>query len=245
MALVRRIVTLGRSARTDAKVRVRQPLARALVVLPSEESADFGDLSSLVAEELNVKDIEIAHGLEALVTYSVKPQFKTLGPRLGPRVKEVARVLGESDAHALVAQLESEGSVTLSLDGDDIQLGRDELDIRVEGREGFSLVQEGAYGVALDLDLTPALRAEGAAREVVRATQELRRSSGLAVEDRIELWLAATEDFGTALRDHESFIAGETLATAVHLGETPPRDAAGTSVDLDGQMIEVGLKKQP
>jgi isoleucyl-tRNA synthetase len=242
MAVVRRIVALGRSARTEAKVRVRQPLARALVVLPSNEREDLSDLAPLVAEELNVKDVEIAHGLEELVSYSVKPRFNTLGPRFGARVKDVARKLGQSDAHALVAELESRDSITLSLDEEELNLGRDDLDIRVEGREGFSLVQEGAYGVALDLDLTPELRAEGAAREVVRATQELRKTSGLAVEDRIELWLSAPAELAGALGRHENFIAGETLATVTHHGGPPP-EAVTAAVEVEGGTVEVGIKK--
>jgi isoleucyl-tRNA synthetase len=242
MSVVRRVVALGRSARTEAKVRVRQPLARALVVLPSNEREDLSSLAPLVAEELNVKDVEMAHGLEQLVSYSVKPRFNALGPRFGRRVKDVASKLEESDAHALVAELEARDIVTLSLDGEEVSLSRDDLDVRVEGREGFSLVQDGAYGVALDLDLTPELRAEGAAREVVRATQDLRKTSGLAVEDRIELWLSGTGDLGDALRRHEGFIAGETLATATHHEEAPP-DAVATRVEIDGGVVEVGLRK--
>jgi isoleucyl-tRNA synthetase len=243
MEVVRRVVALGRAARTEAKVRVRQPLARALVVLPSNERDDLSGLAPLVAEELNVKDVEIAHGLEDLVSYSVKPRFNTLGPRFGPRVKEVARALTEADAHALVAELEARDSVALFLEGEEVSLTRDDLDIRVEGREGFSLVQEGAYGVALDLDLTPELRAEGAAREVVRATQDLRKTSGLAVEDRIQLWLSGAGELADAMRAHEDFIAGETLATATHHGP-PPANAAATTVAVDGGVVEVGLQKQ-
>jgi isoleucyl-tRNA synthetase len=243
MALVRRIVTLGRAARTEAKVRVRQPLARALVVVPSDESADLTELASLVAEELNVKDVEIAHGLEELVSYSVRPRFKALGPRFGPRVKDVARALADSDAQGVVAEIEARDSVTLSLKGEEITLSRDDIDVRIEGREGFSLVQEGAYGVALDLDLTPELKAEGAAREVVRATQELRKTSGLAVEDRIELWLSGEGELANALRRHEHFIANETLATVTHHDPAPP-EAVTSAVEIDGGLVQLGLKKQ-
>jgi isoleucyl-tRNA synthetase len=243
MALVRKIVTLGRSARTDAKVRVRQPLARALVVVPSGESGDLIELAPLVADELNVKDVEIAHGLEELVSYSVRPRFKTLGPRFGPRVKDVARALAESDAHAVVADIEARDAVTLSLEGEEITLSRDDVDVRIEGREGFSLVQEGAYGVALDLDLTPELIAEGAAREVVRATQDLRKNSGLAVEDRIELWLFGEGELADALRFHEDFIAQETLATATHHAAPPP-DADNSQVEVDGGIVQLGLRKR-
>ncbi len=147
------------------------------------------------------------------------------------------------DAHAIVSELEATGSFTLSLEGEDVHLEREDLDVRVEGREGFSLVQEGPYGVALDLDLTPELIAEGAAREVVRATQDLRKSSGLAVEDRIELWLSADSGLADAMQHQERFIAGETLATTTHRGD-PPADATTAAVEVDGGTITVGLRPQ-
>ena len=95
MGLVRKLVALGRAARTEAKVRVRQPLARALVVLPSGEVDDLRGLEDVMAEELNVRSIEVASGLEDLVSYTVKPNFKALGPRFGARVKDVAAALGQ------------------------------------------------------------------------------------------------------------------------------------------------------
>ena len=221
MALARKITTLGRAARTEAKVRVRQPLARALVVLPSSEVEQLADLRSLIAEELNVKSVEVASGLEELVDYTVKPNFKTLGPRYGKRVGEIAKALAGANGHALVHDIESGQVATLSLGDTDVELTADDLDIRVVGREGFSLAQDGPHGVALDLDLDEELVDEGVAREVVRAVQDLRKSSGLDVEDRIELWLAADQpDLERALASHADYIASEVLASELHL-ETP------------------------
>ena len=243
MWLVRRLVALGRSARTDAKVRVRQPLRRALVVMPSHEKRALDGLEWLVAEELNVKSLEHVHGLEELVSYSVKPNFKALGPRFGPRVKSLAAALAAADARSIVAALEDGGAASVEVDGERVELGRDDLDLRVEGRPGFSLAREGPYGVALDLDIGPDLVAEGIAREVVRATQELRKSSGLAVEDRIELWLAsANAAIDAALAEHLDWIASEVLATSAHL-EEPPADAPADEVELDQGAVVVGLRK--
>ncbi|HYO61676.1 MAG TPA: isoleucine--tRNA ligase [Actinomycetota bacterium] len=243
MQLVRRLVSAGRSARTDAKVRVRQPLAKAVVVLPAAEADDLAELEELLAEELNVKQIEVARGLAELVTYTVKPNFKTLGPRFGKKVKDVAAALGRADAYEVVASLERDGTTTLEVDGEHVSLAPGELDVRVSGREGFSLAQDGPYGVALDLEVTPELAAEGAAREVVRAVQDLRKSSGLAVEDRIELWLASDDDAVTAaLRSHEEMIAREVLAVGTAF-DAAPEDAAGDDVELDGGSVRVGLRK--
>ena len=244
MGLVRRLVTLGRSARTDAKVRVRQPLARALVVIPTAASADLKGLEAIVAEELNVKSIEEVTGVAELVSYTVKPNFKALGPRFGPRVKDVTGALSQMDPHDVVAAIEDEGSVELGLGDATETLTRDDLDIRVEGRSGFALAQDGPYGVALDLDLTPELVAEGVAREVVRGVQELRKSSGLAVEDRIELWLQTSDPIvETGLRVHLDFIASEVLATESHLGEELLQNVPTEEVAVDDQRVRVGLRK--
>ncbi len=244
MGLVRRLVTIGRAARTEAKVRVRQPLARALLVVPGAEVPDLESLQALVAEELNVKEIELARGLEELVTYRVKPNFKTLGPRFGARIRALAAAIESADAHALVQQLEEAEKVSVDVDGEAVVLAREDLDVRVEGREGFSLAQDGPYGVALDLDIDSELLAEGIAREVVRAVQDLRKSSGLAVEDRIELWLASDHEVvADALAAHRDLIASEVLATETHLGERPP-DGSGTGpLEVEGGRVELGLRK--
>jgi isoleucyl-tRNA synthetase len=242
MELVRRLVSLGRAARVEAKVRVRQPLPRALVVLPKTDAADFSGFESIMAEELNVKSIETARDLGKLVHYTVRPNFKLLGPRLGPRVKQLAKALQEADAHQLVETLEASGSVTVVVDGDPVQLTEDDLDVRVDGREGFSLAREGPYGVALDVHVTDDLIAEGIAREIVRAVQDLRKSSGLAVEDRIELWLTA-RDHTVALRPHLDWIAGEVLATAVATEGDVPDDAVVSELNIDTTTIKLALRR--
>ena len=245
MGAVRKLVALGRSARTEAKVRVRQPLARALLVVPASETDDVSQLEGLVAEELNVKTLEVSKGLDELVSYTVKPNFKTLGPRFGPRVKDVARALSTVDAHELVSALEQNGSAQITLDGERVELSREDLDVRVEGREGFSLAQDGPYGVALDLDLTPELEAEGIAREVVRAVQDLRKSTGLQVEDRITLWLSSSDDHAArAVEQHSSYIGQEVLAPEVRLGgEGAPNGASKTTLELERATVAIALER--
>jgi isoleucyl-tRNA synthetase len=172
----------------------------------------------------------VAHGLEELVDYTLKPNFKTLGPRYGKRVGQIAGALATADAHALVRTIESGGTAVVHVGDTDVELSADDLDIRVVGRKGFALAQDGPHGVALDLDLDDELIDEGVARDVVRAVQDLRKSSGLDVQDRIELWLATDHaDLSRALRTHSDYISSEVLASALHL-ERPP-DEAGLAVD--------------
>ncbi|MBW3594939.1 MAG: isoleucine--tRNA ligase [Actinobacteria bacterium] len=245
MALVRRLVGLGRSARTEAQVRVRQPLARALVVIPPRETDDLRGLEAVVADELNVKSVEQLGGVAELVTYNVKPNFKTLGPRFGRDVKKVAAAIADADAHDVVTAIESTGTYPLEFGGGAVELGRDDLDIRVEGRPGFSLAQDGPYGVALDLELTDDLIAEGVAREVVRGIQDLRKTAGLAVEDRIELWLDPTGDAATRAVDvHRDFIANETLATSTYSGPADG-EVAVENVGLDEGSVRIALRRAP
>jgi isoleucyl-tRNA synthetase len=243
MALVRRLVALGRAARTDAKVRTRQPLARALVVMPSSQTPDLEGLEGVMAEELNVKGIEIVRGLEELVSYSIKPNFKTLGPKLGAKVKRVARALASADAHELVRSLETRGSVEVEAEGDTFTLEPDDVDVRVEGRPGYALAQDGPFGVALDVDVTPELLAEGVAREVVRAVQELRKASGFAVEDRIKLRLWSDDpSLGSALDAHRAYISAETLAAELLVGEPPADDDVHRGeTTIDGGTVGVAL----
>jgi isoleucyl-tRNA synthetase len=244
MGLVRKLVTLGRSARTDAKARVRQPLARALVVIPSAEQSDLDGLEDLVAEELNVKEVERVAGVGELVSHTVKPNFKSLGPRFGHRMRSLAQAIEASDPAEIVHALERDRVAHIDLEGEQVSLTPEDLDVRVEGRSGFSLAQDGPYGVALDLELTPELEAEGMAREVVRGVQELRKSSGLAVEDRIELWLNSdAASVLDALLAHEDWIASEVLATTMHTSEVPPPTAHSTVIELDQGTVNAALAK--
>ena len=243
MTLARKLVALGRAARTDARIRTRQPLARALIVMPGRgDDASLGGLETVMAEELNVKEIQVAERLDELVSYTVKPNFKTLGPRLGARVKGAAAALARTDAAAVVAELDRSGEVSVELDGERIVLGRDDLDVRVEGRPGYAIAQESAFGVALDTELTPELVAEGIAREVVRGVQELRKTSGLAVEDRVSLWLDAEGSARAAVEQHREAIAAEVLAERLAFGAPPP-DAASAEVVVDGERVHAAIKR--
>jgi isoleucyl-tRNA synthetase len=244
MELARRLVTLGRAARTEAGIRVRQPLARALMVVPGAHIEAVEALSPIVAEELNVKEIEVVKGIDELVSYSVKPNFKALGPRFGPRVKDVARALAEADAHDIVAALDGKGTARVRVGVEEVSLEAEELDVRVEGRTGFSLAQDGPYGVALDLEITAELRAEGLAREVVRAIQDLRKASGLAVEDRIQLWLDPRGGrAASAVDSYREYIAAEVLATATEITADLPADAASDDVAVDGATVRLALRR--
>jgi isoleucyl-tRNA synthetase len=228
MALARRLTSLGRAARSEASVKVRQPLARALVFLPSGAPEILRDI---VADELNVDEIDTADELGDVMEFELVPNFKTLGPRLGKRVQELKGALAALDGAAAAADLEEGRSVTVTLGGEQIELTPDDLGLRVRGQPGFAVSREGGEVVALDLSLTDDLRMRGLVRDVVRLLQDLRKSTGLEVSDRIALHLSGLE----VLDGHLDAIAHEVLATSVTLG---PGEGPGTVLELDDDLLD-------
>ncbi|MGH2657748.1 MAG: isoleucine--tRNA ligase [Actinomycetota bacterium] len=237
MATVRHIVTLGRTARTDARVRVRQPLARAVVHLPGDPS-ELEPLLPDVAEELNVKAIELAEAAQALGGWRARPSYRVLGPRLGARVKDVAAAL-EADDGSLAAVLAAGRPVTLDTPSGSVSLAPEDVDLSQETTGGWGTASGGGVTVALDLDVTPELAREGLAREVVRLVQDARKEAGLRVTDRIELGIEADGQVVEAVEAHRSWIAGEVLAVRIEVGTV----AGAEPREIDGHRIGLGVRR--
>jgi isoleucyl-tRNA synthetase len=215
--LVRRLVELGRSARTAAKVRTRQPLGQALVAAPGWAGL-ARDLVAEVADELNVAELaELAAVGGDLVDVSVKVDFRAVGRRLGGQVQAVAKAVAAADPAALVAAYRA-GTASVDVDGAPVPLQDGDLVVTETPRQGWAVASAGGLTVALDLTLTPELERAGLLREAVRLVQEARKGAGLAVSDRIELWWTADGVMAEALTESGEQVAGEVLATAVHAG---------------------------
>jgi isoleucyl-tRNA synthetase len=224
VALVRRLVELGRAARTSAKVRTRQPLARAVVAAPGWRELPR-DLVAEVADELNVAELdELAAVGGDLVDVSVKVDFRAVGRRLGKQVQAVATAVAAADAAALAAAYRA-GTATVDIDGVAVPLEEGDLIVTETPREGWTVASGGGLTVALDLTLTPELERAGLFREVVRLVQDARKSSGLEVSDRIELRWTAEGRVAQALTEHAGPLATEVLAVSVSAGE--PGDGDG------------------
>jgi isoleucyl-tRNA synthetase len=239
MALARKLVALGRAARGEARMKVRQPLRRALLLVPGAGRLST-DVAAQVSEELNVKALEVVESLAGLIRYSVVPNFRALGPRLGPKLPAVKAALASADGGDVSRSLEETGSYTLTIDGEQIVLGAEDLEVRAEEHEEFALAQDGPYAVALDLKVDDDLRLEGLAREVARALNDHRKASGLAIADRIKVRLWAEGPVAEAADRHGAWIAGEVLGVDWQVNPTGAPD--GTVLDVEGAPVTVGLE---
>jgi isoleucyl-tRNA synthetase len=239
MALARQVVELGRRIRTETRTRTRQPLPSAAVHLASDPGS-FDSLLGTVAEELNVKRVDLAGSAEAFGRWRAKPDFKVLGPRLGTRVQAVAGALAEDDG-TLARRLADGESVEAHLgDGSIIALGPGDVTLSHDVRSGYGVATEGGVTVALELELTPELRREGVARELVRMVQDARKEAGLEVTDLIQLGVETSGEPADALAAHRDEIAAETLATSVATSEVEGFRLEG---DLEGTPVVVSLRR--
>jgi isoleucyl-tRNA synthetase len=234
MATTRRVVELGRQARNESGVRTRQPLARALVTVPEHERAGLVALLDEVAEELNVKAVELSDGTGDLVERSLKPNFRALGPAFQADAPKVAGALTSAApdaAAAIAAALAADGVATVEVDGAAVEVTDDMVEVVETPRTGWELASERGTSIALDLELTRELEVEGAARELVRALNDQRKDLGLALDDRIEIAVHASPDeLERDLADGGwlDVVAREVLATAVHRHQ----EADAVEVDL-------------
>ncbi|HEX2273812.1 MAG TPA: isoleucine--tRNA ligase [Acidimicrobiales bacterium] len=233
-----RLVGLGRTARAEARMRVRQPLRRALLLHPGAALSD--EVRAEIASELNVKALEDVSSLAELMSWRVVPNFRVLGPRLGPKVNAVKAALAEADGAEVRKALDAQGWVDVAGE----RLGPEDVEIRADRHEELALAQDGGWAVALDLELDPALEGEGTARELVRALNELRKRLDLALTDRIALRMwAGGPRLRSAVDAHQRWIADEVLATELVLEDdgAPPHGAPVHQVDVDGEVAAVEL----
>jgi isoleucyl-tRNA synthetase len=243
MSVARRTVELGRAARNQAKIKVRQPLREAVIVADERERAAIARLEELVLDELNVKQVSYVKEAEELAEYEVKPNYRTLGPRFGARMPHVVKAIEALDPAGVAAALDSGESVHISIDGRGEALGADDLSLVMLPRSGYQLEREANYAVALKLDLDDELRREGVAREVVHAVQNARKGAGLQVEDRIELALSGDVDLLEAIRDHADYVAGETLATRLELDGSRAEGAHTETARIEGSELAIALRR--
>jgi isoleucyl-tRNA synthetase len=245
VAHVRVLATLGRAAREAVNIKVRQPLSRMVCVVPETLEPALDALVPLLAGELNVKRVEFASSGAEFVRLEARPSFRALGKRFGKRTPLAAQAIAALSDEALRA-FERGEEVAISIDGESHALAADDLTV-VRRAVGELVVEEaGGYFVALDPTVTPALRREGLARELVSRVQRMRKEAGFAVSDRIVLHVAGVgnEEVESVVREHAEYISTEVLATELVVGGTVAGTPNGVQwMDLDGIPVTIALTR--
>ncbi len=240
MEAARRAVELGRAARAQAKAKMRQPLAKAVIVATESERRVIEGFADVVSAELNVKQLEFVTEEGELADYAVKPNYRSLGPRFGKEMPQVAAAVEALDPEHARAAIAGEREIGITIDGADHTLQADDMTLVMEPLEGYQVESEAGRAVALALELTDELVREGLAREIVRAVQNARKESGLEITDRIELHLGGDEELLAAARNHEQYVGGETLATHISFG---PDGGGGEAAAIDGRELTITVRR--
>ena len=241
MGVVQRVVRVGRAARNGADVKLRQPLRSALIRVDDDrEWAAVMSLDQHIRDELNVKAIERMASDHDMVDFDVRPNYRVLGPRFGARVKSLASAIEILDPAVVVRQLEADGQLEVRLDDHVEVLSADDVLVQRTSREGFGVSEQDGVIVAVVTEVDDLLRREGLARELVHATQGLRREAGLAVSDRIRLWIDGSDEVKATIYEHRDRITEEVLAISLNEGRVTD-DVVMRDLVLDGQAVQLGL----
>jgi isoleucyl-tRNA synthetase len=245
MEALLRLVSLGSAARNQVKIKRRQPLAE-MKVQPGDER-DAGAVERFadqIEDELNVKKVTLHDGKNGpLLTVEVKANPKTLGPKVGPRLKEVMEALTKENAAALAAKVKAGEAVVLSCPGGPVTLEPADLWMTMKAPEGWAGIEDRGTQVVVDVRITPELKREGMARDIVRHVQDTRKKAALEVEDRIVLYLGTeSAELRQAIAEHRDYIMAETLTVEWAAAPLGP-GAHEAKVKVDGQMLTIQLRK--
>ena len=220
MDLVRDVCSLGRNAREDAGIKVRQPLN--FIIVPSIFKTVIGSLDSIIKEELNIKEIMYEEDMSLYMDYIVKPNFKVVGKIFGPKIKEFQELVTTFDIND-VNQIKA-GYYTTDFNGEKLEITSDMITTTLKNKEGYKSATNGNISVVLDTTLTDDLLLEGLAREVVRKVQSLRKEADFIITDRITLYYNGNEMLDEMLATYEEYVKEETLSTSLVKDETLPKD---------------------
>ncbi len=240
-----RLASLGRSARAQSRLKVRQPLGEFVAEVRHDwEHSALAKIEPILMEELNVKTVRDASEIGGLLGFEIKPNLRLLGPKYGKQMDDIRNVLQDADANEIARA--SEAGETISVGG--FELEPDEVLVERVAHDNYAVATDAGYAGAVLTEVSEELKAEGTAREVVRVIQSLRKSSGLEISDRINLWISCSENVTGALMTHADYIAEETLAENVDLGAVLSDDAlAVTATETltldDDTKVTVALEK--
>lgn len=240
MGLVIDLVSLGRAARNKVQIKVRQPLA--VIKVDRSHQPVLETMAELVKEELNIKQLEYVDNPDEYVSYTVKPNFPVLGPKYGKLLPGIASALAQENPAALVKTLREKGSLTIEANDSTVTLSDEDLEIRVEDKEGFAVEMGRGRYVILDIRLTKALIEEGLAREIVSKVQNMRKNAGFELTDRIRLEYVADDEVAAAVANFEDYIKSEVLAVVIERKQES--GASFEKWDINGHPAELKVIKE-
>ncbi len=235
MDLVRDLISLGRNAREDVKIKVRQPISE--VLLDAKKKKTIGDLDALIKEELNVKEITYIENLSEYMNFEVKPNFRVVGKMFGPKIKDYASALNDLSVEE-IDELNGGNNIRINLDDEEIEVTPEMVDIRVNAKEGYDAKREGSNFIILNTNLTDDLIDEGITRELISKVQNLRKEKDFDVADRIVLYYEANKEFEKVLSKFEDMIKKETLS--IEIKQSTDLDY---EYDLNGLVVKVDVEK--
>ena len=234
------VVVLGRSARNEANIKNRQPIGRMFVKIDAHPEGLPEDFLQIIAEELNVKAVEVIEDTERFGSYAFKPQLKTLGRRFGKRLGALQQVLAAVDGNAVMADLRANGKTTLVVDGVEEELAEEDLLITPIQVEGYETKSDHGVTVVLDTTLTPELIEEGFIRELISKIQNMRKDAGFEVMDHITVYAKDNEKIEKLMNDRKDDILTDVMADAIVTGET---DGFVKDWNINGEQVTLGVKK--
>ncbi|MDH7446156.1 isoleucine--tRNA ligase [Aquimarina sp. 2201CG14-23] len=235
------VCSLVLSLRQKEKIKVRQPLQRIMIpVLNDTDKAEINDIAGLIKSEVNVKEIELLDDASGILVKQIKPNFKNLGPRFGKDMKLIASKIQSFDQEAIKI-LEQTGKFDIEINDKIITLETDDVEISSQDIEGWLVANSGSLTVALDITITPALKKEGIARELVNRIQNIRKDSGLEVTDRIEIVIKENKSIQEAVATNEAYIKNETLTETIEFATDVIN---GTEIAFDDIATQLVIKKQ-
>ena len=211
------IVVLGRACRNTANIKNRQPIGTMYVKAEKKMSEFYTDI---IADELNVKEVKFADDVESFISYSFKPQLRTVGPKYGKLLGGIRQALTDINGTAAMNELRTNGVLKLDINGNDVELTEEDLLIETAQTEGYVSESDGETSVVLDTNLTPELIEEGFVREIISKIQTMRKEAGFEVMDKIVVYAHGNDKIQDVMKTHEDEIKSEVLADEMVLGET-------------------------
>ena len=243
MQMVMKLASLGHSARNQAGIKVRQPLEEAAFFAGGQDEARVLDrYADLLADELNVKSVRTLKATGEVVSYQLNPLPKQLGQKYQSLFPKIRGALLELDTEEAASELLDGRPLEVEIEGQTVEILPQEVELRPVAHSGMAVASEGAYLAALKTDLTPELRTEGYAREIIRRVQDMRKQAGLEIQDRIRIYFQTGDELEEVFKSWAKTIQNETLATRLNAAQ-PPKSAFVESYSLDGRRLELGIEK--